>query len=999
MATVPEHVRRDTAFGFLDRTSQAEKLFNPTLVSNFGANTMHKTILEELRRSKSFTFSVAFVSSDAIASLKQPLVEFPGQGRIITSTYLGFNSPESFRELLNLRALGIEVHIYEDDKRGFHPKGFIFEQDSSTTAIVGSSNLTSLALKRNHEWNLRFSALPDGDIVEQLSTAIDSQLKSSTLLTNEWIRQYEATYVALPPRTTFAGVPLQSPGAASHIVANAMQAEALAEIKKVRDAGEDKALVVSATGTGKTILAALDVKAVDPERVLFVVHREQIIDRAIEEFTKVLNLHDGEVGKFVGARKELDRRIVFATVQSLGSLSKLQQIPQDYFDYILIDEVHRAGARMHQNIIQYFKPDFMLGITATPERSDDFNVYSLFDYNVPYEIRLQKALEEDMLAPFHYYGVTDFEIGGEVIGDASQLKALVAPERVAHLLKAIERYGHVGDLVKGLMFCSRKDEARELSTLLNQNSVHGKPLRTRALTGEDSVETRERVVAQLEDGKLDYIITVDVFNEGIDIRSVNQVVMLRQTLSSIIFTQQLGRGLRKAEGKSHLIVIDFIGNYTNNFLVPIALFGDSSLSKDSLRKKMIEAQDVGAVSGLSSINFDTVAKERIFQSIASTRLDSLKNLNQSFRDLHARLGQPPMLMDFARFDVVDPVVIASAKGNYWKLLTAFKVVDDLPSERESQILTMATLEFLNGKRPHELLVLEILTGSKAPIAVRDLKLLFERSGIDADQATMKSVERIFNFEFFTEGDQKKYGRPIVVWDDNWITPTAEFVDLLLQSQSFSAHLNDIIETGLFLSRHRYRWSERLEIGKKYSRKDVCRLLNWQSDQKGTMYGYKVDTYSNSCPIFVTYHKDDDVSASTSYEDSFISENILRWFTRSKRTLQSKEVQSIVGNHVPLYLFAKKDDAEGTDFYYLGRARSSDPVQTKMPGDAGPELDVVTMDLNLEDPIEAALYDYLTTGPANSGLRFGGNAPSSVDVTHHTSPMESGIEEETRSTLF
>ena len=999
MATVPEHVQRDTAFGFLDRSSPAERLFNPMLVSNVEANTMHKAILEELRRSKSFTFSVAFVSSDAIASLKQPLIEFPGRGRIITSTYLGFNSPESFRELKNLHDLGIEVYVFEDDTRGFHPKGFIFEQAATTTAIVGSSNLTSRALKRNHEWNLRFSALPDGDIVQQLAAAIDIQLESATLLSDDWINVYEELYVPPSARSEVSGSNLQLPGTRTQIVANAMQAEALLEIQKVRDSGEDKALVVSATGTGKTILAALDVKAANPERVLFVVHREQILDRAIEEFTKVLDLEEHEVGKFVGSRRELDRRFVFATVQSLGSAEKLNQIARDHFDYILIDEVHRAGARLHQNIIQYFTPDFMLGITATPERSDDFNVYSLFDYNVPYEIRLQKALEEDMLAPFHYYGVTDFEKDGEVIGDTSQLRNLVAPERVAHLIQVIERYGHVGDPVRGLMFCSRKDEARELSTLLNQNDVHGKRLRTRALTGEDSVETRERVVAQLENGELDYIISVDVFNEGIDIRTVNQVVMLRQTQSSIIFTQQLGRGLRKAAGKSHLIVIDFIGNYTNNFLVPIALFGDSSLNKDSLRKKMIEAQDVGAVSGLSSINFDAVAKERIFKSIESTRLDSLKNLKQSFRDLHTRLGRPPMLMDYARFDVVDPVVIASARGNYWKLLNAFKVVDEQPTDRESKILSMVSQEFLNGKRPHELLVLEQLVSARTPVTVSDLRSLFDQKGATSDQATIDSIERIFNFEFFTEGDQKKYGTPIVDWTDGRITPTSEFLDLLEHSPSFLAHLTDAIETGLFLSRHRYRWDERLEAGKKYSRKDVCRLLNWQSDQKGTMYGYKVDVYSNSCPIFVTYHKDDDVSASTSYEDSFVSENTLRWFTRSKRTLQSKEVRSIVNNEIPLYLFAKKDDAEGTDFYYLGQATSSDPVQTKMPGENGKSLDVVTMDLNLEYPIDAALYDYLTTGPAIEEAKSRSSKAPSIDLSHEETPIRLEYNDDQKDKLF
>lgn len=965
MALVPEHIRQDTAFGFLDKSAATEKLFNPMLVSNYESNTMYKSILEELRRSKNFTFSVAFVSPDAIASLKQPFIEFPGRGRIITSTYLGFNSPESFRELSNLRDIGIEVFVYENGRQGFHPKGFIFEQEHGTTAIVGSSNLTSLALKRNHEWNLRFSALPDGDIVEQLGAAVDTQLAKSTPLTDEWIREYEENYVPPQPAQALNRTETLGQSGSLQIQPNAMQAEALEEIAKVRSSGEHKALVVSATGTGKTILAALDVKAVDPKRMLFVVHREQILDRAIEEFSKVLALTDSDIGKFVGARREFDKRFVFATVQSLGTLDKLSQIPRDYFDYILVDEVHRAGASMHQNIVNYFEPHFMLGITATPERSDDFNVYSLFDYNVPYEIRLQKALEEDMLAPFHYYGVTDFEMDGEVISDTSTLSSLVAPERVEHLLQAIKRYGHAGDKVRGLMFCSRKDEALELSERLNQRTVHERQLRTRALTGDDPVAVRERVVNQLEDGELDYIITVDVFNEGIDIRTVNQVVMLRQTQSSIIFTQQLGRGLRKAAGKSHLVVVDFIGNYANNFLVPIALFGDSSLSKDSIRKKMIEAQDLGSVSGLSSINFDPIAKERIFRSIATTRLDSLKNLKQSFRDLHTRLGRPPRLIDYARFDVVDPVVIATAKGNYWNLLNSFKIVEEAPTQAENQALTFVSSEFLNGKRPHELLLLQHLLGSRSSMTEADLQNLFEKEGTTFDRKTLESVERIFTLEFFTDGDRKKFGSPLLDWNHGKIALSRDFASVIDGRSNFSDQVHDVIETGLFLSRHGYQWRVQLEEGKKYSRKDVCRLLNWKSDQKGTMYGYKVDVYSNTCPIFVTYHKDDDVSASTSYEDSFISENTLRWFTRSKRTLQSREIQPIVGNDVPLYLFAKKDDAEGTDFYYLGQATSSRPEQAKMPDEGGKDLDVVTMDLTLESPIELALYDYLTTGPALS----------------------------------
>lgn len=960
VTSLPDHVRRDITFGFLDKSVATDKLFNPVLVSNFDADTMYKSILEELRRSKNFTFSVAFVSSDAIASLKQALIDFPGTGRIITSTYLGFNSPESFRELANLRKIGVDVFIYEDKRRGFHPKGFIFEQEQSTTAIVGSSNLTSRALKSNHEWNLKFSALPGGDIIEQLSKAVEAQLIDSVPLSEEWISAYEVLYKPPERRTSPDASRFLRHGPAELIRPNAMQAEALEEIARVRAAGESKALVVSATGTGKTILAALDVKAVNPHRMLFVVHREQILDRAIEEFTKVLGLEDRDVGKFVGARQETDRRFVFATVQSLGTLAKLESVPPDYFDYVLIDEVHRAGAKMHQNIIHYFEPEFMLGITATPERTDDFNVYSLFDFNVPYEIRLQKALEEDMLAPFHYYGVTDFEANGEVISDFSKLKDLVASERVEHLLNAIEIYGHAGSPVKGLMFCSRKDEATELSKLLNERSVHGKLLRTRALTGDDPVAFREAVVNDLEAGRLDYILTVDVFNEGIDIRSVNQVIMLRQTTSSIVFTQQLGRGLRKSDGKSHLVVIDFIGNYANNFLVPIALFGDSSLNKDSIRKKMIDAQEVGTVAGLSSVNFDPIAKERIFESIASTKLNSMKNLKKSFSDLHSRLGRPPRLIDFARFDVADPVVIAGARGNYWNLMCAFKIKERVPSKAENEALKFLSVELLNGKRPHELLVVKHLVDSRQPISATECMKLLQDAGVTADNATMESLESIFTAKFFTKTENAIYGDPLVDWTPDLISLSSEFTVLLDTSSEFAEHVDDLLETGLHLARHRYRWDQPLEIGKLYSRKDVCRLLNWKGNEQGAMFGYKFDLHTKTCPIFVKYHKDDDISASISYGDSFINASNLLWFTKSRKTLQSTEVQRILSNVFELHLFAKKDDAEGTDSYYLGRVKPSNPQQTTMPGDEpGSRLSVVTMNLELDSPVELALYDYLT----------------------------------------
>ncbi|TFB62789.1 DUF3427 domain-containing protein [Cryobacterium sp. Hz7] len=958
MSETRSQLTLDNAFGFLDSHVKSDQVFHPALVSNSNGQTMLKAILDELKRSCNFVFSVAFIAPSAIALLKQALLDYRGTGTIITSTYLGFNSPAAFRELLNLD--GVDVYVYPDSAAGFHAKGYIFEQESSTTAIVGSSNLTASALLRNQEWNLRFSALPDGDIVEQLNCAVQAHMDASTALTRRWIDEYALTWTPQPNNPLRGAPGTESLGDAlpgGVILPNSMQVEALAEIQALRDAGESRAVVISATGTGKTILSALDVRAYAPKRMLFVVHREQILDRAIDEFQRVLNAPDSDFGKFVGSKKELDRRYVFASIQSLSRPENLLAIKPDTFDYVLIDEVHRAGAASYRTLIDHLEPDFLLGMTATPERTDEFNVFELFDFNVPYEIRLQKALEADMLAPFHYYGVTDYiKSNGEVIDQVADLSRLVAPERVDHLITSIEKYGHAGVPVKELIFCSKNAEAAELSGILNQRDVHGQRLRTRALSGKHSVEERELAVQMLERGELDYIATVDIFNEGIDIPSVNQVVMLRQTLSSIVFTQQLGRGLRKAAGKGHLVVIDFIGNYDNNYLIPIALFGDSTLNKDAIRKKIIDAQEAGAIAGLSSVNFDAISREKIFASLATTTLDSMSNLKKSFVDLKNRLGRSPLLTDFARFDTVDPTVIATKQKNYWRFLNKVGATDASADAFEDAVLTFLSGELLNGKRPHELLLLDQLLSRSGGVTVEDYQTELGGSELASDQATLDSVLAVLSLTFFTEAEATKFGAaPIVYLHDGAYHLSEKFVEAWGAGPLFQMHVRDVVDAGLYLARHRYKWSGQLEIGQRYSRKDVCRLLNWQSNQQSTIYGYKVDYFSNSCPIFVTYHKGSDVSESTKYEDEFLNSSTLTWYTRSRRTLASGEVKAIVENRLPLHVFAKKDDAEGTDFYYLGRARSQDARQTKMSGESG--HDVVSMTLGLASPIESSLYEY------------------------------------------
>ena len=956
-------IGRDIAFGFLDQTLASDKVFHPALIMNSDDNTMLAAIRHELRRSHSFQFFVAFIATSALAHLKQDLLDYKGEGTIYTSTYLDFNEPGMFEELLGLP--NISIRVLKNEADAFHSKGYIFEQEAGTTAIIGSSNLTAGALIDNKEWNLRFSALPGGDIVDQLSSEIDSLFRKSEPLTHEWIERYEQN--RHPKITINDLLEDPTPTPAGPIAPNAMQQEALEKIKEVQDHGEHRALVISATGTGKTILAALAARQANPNRMLFIVHREQILDKAMQEFQRVLEKPARLFGKLAGSTKQLDRKYVFATVQSLSRRSTLQSIDPEDFDLVIVDEVHRAGPAkgQYETVLEYLKPAFMLGLTATPERMDGRDIYKLFDYNVPYEIRLQQALENKMLAPFNYYGVHDFiDAEGKKDFDPSKLAQLVADERVTHIIRMLEIYGYKRG-VKGLMFCSSIAEAQQLSKLFNKASVNGRPLHTLVLTGEDDPTTREDAVEQLEAGQLDYILTIDIFNEGIDIPSVNQVVMLRPTKSSIIFTQQLGRGLRTAPGKSHLRVIDFIGNYQNDYLIPIALFGDKSLSKDSVRRRMIEALKHGTIAGLSSVSFDQISQERIFRSLFKANLANMWDLKKMYKELEDRLDRQPMRIDFATTDdLVHPVIIATSPNgvnNYAEFLGQV-FPHELPlTPIQNKYVTLLDNEFLNGERPHELLVLRHLLAHES-MTVSELREELDAWAGDlqdlvADELTVNSLKRILNLEWFTQNERTKYGnQPFASFNEEEQRFVADenLKREYEESEAFRAHVDDVIKTGLYLNRAEYHCAGRLLREKCYSRKDVCRLMNWDTNKSATIYGYKVDDARRTCPIFVTYHKNEDITETTKYEDAFDDPATLHWFTKASRTLKkgSQEANIAAGLYT-LHIFVKKDDAEGQDFYYLGTAKAHDAVETTMPTKSGPKS-VVSMRLDLEKPVTTAI---------------------------------------------
>lgn len=977
MQSTNQKIKNAILNSFLDKnTFEQNDEYAAKLIANTKDETMYNRILDEVQYCKSFTFAVAFIESGILNSLKTVLKDLNVQGRILTSTYLYFNKPQMFRELLKLP--NVEIRVYEQNHGKFHAKGYLFQHEGYHSALVGSSN----ALKVNKEWNLLFTSHNNGKLTEDIASEIEEQWKGASKLTPEWIDEYEKKYkIQNKPAIKVVSQSVDEDNSNYSIIKpNKMQKEALKNLQKLRLLRETKGLIISATGTGKTYLAALDVKNYNPKRFLFVAHREQILKKSLDSFHKVLGGDKKtNYGILSGNTKNTDAKYLFATVQTLSKAENLNQFKRDEFDYILIDEAHHVGSKIYGKLLDYFTPDFLLGMTATPERSDDKNIYELFDYNVPYEIRLQEALEEEMLVPFHYIGVSDYTYNGEVIDDNTNLKYLVSEERVKYVVEQSKYYGYDGDVLHGLVFVSRKEEADEIAKLLTKN---GYP--AQMLSGEDSQEQREQAIEKLKNGELTYLVTVDIFNEGIDIPFINQVIMMRKTESVIVFVQQLGRGLRKAQGKEYLTVIDFIGNYKNNYLIPVALTGDQSRTREGIREHV----ETGQIEGLSTINFELVAKKRILKQLRGKKNLFTLEIKKDYQELKRRLNKTPLIADFIKNNMVASQAILSIlnkKGNYNDFL--LKVDKDAAYSWENdyldKTLTFITSEFLSGKRIHELLLLQKLLDNGVS-SRSELEKLVVDNGSYCNDDVLNSVERILTLEYYKpksyddKNDKEKNktefaklgGQTLIeIGNNKEYRFNKEISELLEKDHGFKKLFVDVIKAGLLNARE-YDKENIFTIEKRYTRSDVNRLLNWQRKIPAqSIGGYFIE--NGYCPIFVTYVKSNDIENSIKYEDRFISNSKIHCYTKNGRKLGKGETLKMFagvseGNPKLTYLlFVKRSDAEDDDeFVYLGTGKvTADSLKQEYR-----EIDkkgklvntpIVSYDLKLDIPVSLARYRMLT----------------------------------------
>ena len=488
------------------------------------------------------------------------------------------------------------------------------------------------------------------------------------------------------------------------------------------------------------------------------------------------------------------------------------------------DEAHHVPADTYQKIMRYFTPKLWLGMTATPDKRDDNvegrNVYELFNHQIAYEIRLQQAMEENLLCPFHYFGITDLAIIGDNEEANRDFSMLTSDERVKHIIDQADYYGYSGDKVKGLIFCSSIRETEELSAKFNHviNPATGKKFRTIALNGSSSEPERQNAFERLamnegdttaDNEPLDYIFSVEILNEGVDIIEVNQVIMLRPTQSPIVFIQQLGRGLRKAYGKEYVVILDFIGNYHNNFMIPIALSGDRTYNKDNIRRYIMEGGRV--IPGASTVHFDEISRKRIFASVDNANFSDIKLIRENYTNLKNKLGRIPRLRDFDDYGEMDVIRIFdnNSLGSYYKFLVKYeKEYKVRLSENEEKVIEFVSKKLANGKRIQELKMLKRMLayarGASKFGLFAGLSEDMKEYGKAVSQNQRENLVNIMTNEFPAGSGKKTYSQCVFIEEDGSdYKPTKNFIQMM-SDNDFYEILQELVEFGIHRFERNYK---------------------------------------------------------------------------------------------------------------------------------------------------------------------------------------------------
>lgn len=693
----------------LSNTSETERITQEiwsTDVMTGGSDRrmqLYYQLIQSLKKADSVDIIVSFLMESGVKMLLEELDNALKRGakiRILTGNYLGITQPSALYLLKKKLGSRVDMRFYNEKERSFHPKSYIFHYERYSDIYIGSSNISRSALTSGIEWNYRFSSVSDPKNYEKFYQVFEDLFEHhSIIIDNEELKRYSQNWhrpaVAKDlERYEYSHQNEENESEDTKVrllyEPRGAQIEALCALEDTRAEGAKRALVQAATGVGKTYLAAFDSKSY--ERVLFVAHREEILKQAAASFRNVRNSED--YGFFTGEEKSTDKSVIFASVATLGRREYLSEkyFAPDYFQYLVIDEFHHAVNEQYQRIVKYFKPQFLLGLTATPERMDGRNIYELCDYNVPYEISLKDAINKGMLVPFHYYGIyddTDYSGLHLIRGryDEKELNETYIGNVHRHdlIYKYYCKYGSK----KALGFCCSRAHAEEMAKEFCERGIPSVAVYSNA-NGTYS-EERGKAIEKLKRGEIRVIFSVDMFNEGVDITSVDMVMFLRPTESPIVFLQQLGRGLRRSKGKEYLNVLDFIGNYEKAGRVRFLLTG-RPLGKN----EYYNPADRSAFPDDCLIDFDMKLID-LFSEMDKKHLKIKDQIRNEYYRVKELLGRIPSRMDLFTYmdDDIYRVAITHSKDNPFKRYLDFRKELGELTEEENLLYSGIGREFIN----------------------------------------------------------------------------------------------------------------------------------------------------------------------------------------------------------------------------------------------------------------------------------------------------------------
>lgn len=618
------------------------------------------------------------------------------QVRILTGNYLGITQPSALYLIKQELGNRVDLRFYNDKGRSFHPKAYMFHYENTSEIYVGSSNISRSALTSGIEWNYRFNSIKDKEsFLLFYKTFEELFFHHSIVIDDEELHRYSKSWHKPAVSKDLVRYDNQEDAADTRVEVlfqpRGAQIEALYALEDSRAEGARKGLVQAATGVGKTYLAAFD--SARYKRVLFVAHREEILKQAAISFKNVRQSDD--YGFFYGKQKDTDRSVIFASVATLGRAEYLKEeyFAADYFDYVVIDEFHHAVNDQYKRIVDYFRPQFMLGLTATPERMDGKNIYELCDYNVPYEISLKEAINKGMLVPFHYYGIyddTDYSGLHLVKGRYDERELAEVYKDNTGRYELIYKYYLKYHSKRAMGFCCSRQHAEDMAKEFCRRGIPSAAVYSNA-DGEFS-EARDKAVEQLKNQEIRVIFSVDMFNEGLDIASLDMVMFLRPTESPIVFLQQLGRGLRLYKGKEYLNVLDFIGNYEKAGNAPLLLGGGKTIAE----KKAYEYNDI-AYPDDCIVDFDMRLID-LFREMDKKSLSIKERINQEYYRVKELMdGKVPTRMELFTYmdDEVYQYCLKHAKENPFRRYLDF--LNDLHELSEDEKILYAGIgrEFIS----------------------------------------------------------------------------------------------------------------------------------------------------------------------------------------------------------------------------------------------------------------------------------------------------------------